>query len=218
MKQETEWNYDYEKILKNWKAQAFINMWLHSKSSYYYNTVNNILTYPVIILSAVSGATLFATDFYITRFIIAILSLITVIVACLLLELSPDQKSEQYLDISRKYTTLIRNIDYCLSIPFHMRENPVKFIENINIELENIADIEDIIPKFIINKFEKKYGNLDKILYGDEIIELLTDDIRTTNAAVTIASKFLKNRTLHKKNSGNTDFSISEGDTNIKDL
>jgi hypothetical protein len=182
------WNPDYEKILKDWKAQAFINMWLHSNSSYYYVKINDRLTYPVIIFSAVSGATLFATDNNISRLIIAILSLITVIISGLLIEVSPGQKSEQYMDIARRYTTLIRNIDYYLAIPIHMRENPIKFIKNINMEFDNIADIENIIPKNIINKFEKKYGNL----YGDEIIELLYEDIKTTNAALLIASKFFR--------------------------
>lgn len=208
MEEILEWNSGYENILKNWKVQAFINMWLHSKSSYYYVKINDLLTYPVIIVSAISSAILFATDHNLSRFIIAILSSIIVIVTGLLIELCPGQKAEQYMDIAKRYTTLIRNIDYCLSIPSHMREHPIKFIEIINIELDNISDIENIIPRFIIHKFEKKYGNLDKILFGDEIIDLLYEDIKTTNAAVLIASKFFK-YSNDRNNTSETDTEIT---------
>lgn len=197
------WNIDYEKILKEWKARSFVNMWLQMKSSYYYNGMNDCLTYPVIILSSISGATLFASNLNIARLITAVFSLATVILAGLLIEISPGQKAEQHMVSARRYTTLIRNIDYCLSIPSYMRIDPIKYIERVNNELDNISDIENIIPRYIIRNFEIHYGSLEKLLYGDEIMDLIVEDIKKMK----IASKLLR-----KGSNSNTNSEIDDND------
>lgn len=199
------WNTDYEKILKEWKAKSFVNMWLNMKSSYYYNSLNDWLTYPVIILSSISATILFSTDISIARLIIAIFYICTVIIAGLLIELSPGQKSEQYMVSARRYTILIRNIDYCLSIPPYMRTDPIKFIEKVNIELDNIADVENIIPKYIIKNFEKQYGSIEKLLYGEEIIDLITEDIKTMKIASKLLSRTSLNRNSDRTSEINSD-------------
>jgi hypothetical protein len=177
------WNTDYEKILKEWKARSFVSMWLQLKSGYYYVRINDWLTYPVIALSSVGSATLFASNSNTARLVIAMFSIITVIITGLLIELCPGQKAEQHMSTMRRYTTLIRNIDYCLALPPHMRPEPITFIDKTNIEMDNISEYENIIPKFIIAKFERRFGNLDKLLYGDEIVDLLAEDIKQTRIA-----------------------------------
>lgn len=177
------WTREYEKILKEWKARLFVSMWLQTSSSYFFMWINDILTYPVIVVSSVSSATLFSSSNNVARLIIAIFSIISVIITSMLIELRPGERQEQYMSTSRKYTTLIRNIDYCLAIPPHMREDPELFIDKVNIEMDNIIDQEDIAPIMVIRKFEKKFGNLDKLLYGEEIVDLIMEDIKTMKIA-----------------------------------
>ena len=172
------WTSDYEKIVVEWRAKSFVNMWLQLKSAYYYETINDILTYPMIVFSSVSGATIFATDTLYTRLIIAILSLITVVITGILIEVRPGQKAEAHFACMRCYTALIRNMDYCTSLPFNLRPEPIHYIDKVNNEIIRMSDQDILIPKFIITKFEKKFGNLDRILYNNEIVDLLEEDIK----------------------------------------
>lgn len=171
------WKVDYEKILKEWKARAFINMWLQLHSSYYYKFINNALTFPVIILSSISSATVFAIEDQTARYVIATFSIMSVIMTSLMMEFSADQKQEEHLSTTRQYTKMIKDIDYCLSLPVEMRPEPVQYIEKINNEFDNIK--EAIVPKNVIKKFETKFGNLDKILYGEAIVDILMEDMNT---------------------------------------
>jgi len=187
-----EWSEEHENILKEWKAKAFVSMWLNTHSSYYYLRINDFFTYSMIITSSISSTLLFISDNNILRLIIAIFSTLLVIITGLLIELCPGQKSEQYISVAKRYTSLIRNIDYCLSVPSYMRENPLVIIERTNEELDNIAESENIIPKRILNIFEKKFGNIDKLLFGDEIIDLIKAEFKQFKNA----TKLLKNDSL----------------------
>lgn len=182
------WSNDYEKILKEWKARSFVYMWLQLKSGYYYMYINDLLTYPVIVLSSISSATLFASDDYIARIIIAVFSIISVILTGVLLELCPGQKTEEHSACMKRHATLIRNIDYCLSLPPQMRTDPIGFIDKVSTEMDFISENDNVIPKRVIHKFENRFGNLDKLLYGEEIMDLIAEDIKTMK----IATKLLR--------------------------
>lgn len=185
-----EWSDDHEKILKEWKARSFVNMWLQMKTGYFYSTVNDLLTYPIIVISSISSAALFAIHSNNTyRLVIAMMSMIVVILTGIMLEMSPGQRIEQHMSCTKRYAMLIRNIDFCLSIPRQMRAPPMSLIDKVSSEMDFIADNEDVIPKVIIWRFEKKFGSLDKLLYGDEIMDLLAEDIKTTR----MATKLMRN-------------------------
>ena len=97
-----------------------------------------------------------------------------------MMEFSPDQKQEEHLSTTRQYTKMIKNIDYCLSLPVDMRPEPIQYIEKINNEFDNVNETEAIVPKYVIKKFEIRFGNLDKILYGEAIVDILIEDMNTT--------------------------------------
>jgi hypothetical protein len=193
----SEWNENHEKILKEWKARLFVNMWLQMKTGYFYSSMNDVLTFPVIMFSSVSSATLFATNNNTARLIIAVLSIFTVILTGLMLEMSPGQRTEQHMSSTNRYAMLIRNIDFCLSIPRVMRAPPMFLIDKVSIEMDYIADNENVIPKRVICDFERKFGSLDKLLYGDEIMDLLEEDIKTTR----IATRLIRKTTMKRSQS-----------------
>lgn len=202
------WTEEYENILKDWKAKSFVYMWLQLKSGYHFIFLNNILTYPVIILSSVTSAALFTSDNELLRTILAIFSVITVVLTGIALEISPGEKLEKHMSSMKRHATLIRNIDYCLSLPKHMRADPTIFIEKVSIEMDFIAENENVVPRYVIRRFEKKFGKMDKLLYGEEIIDLLTEDIKTVKTVL----KLIKNPTYNKTNSDD-----SENQSNKKD-
>ncbi len=84
---------------------------------------------------------------------------------------------------------MIKDIDYCLSLPVEMRPEAIQYIDKINTEFDNINENEAIVPKSIIRKFEYKFGNLDKILYGEAIVNILQEDINTTRIATRLISR-----------------------------
>jgi len=168
----------------------FINMWLQLHSAYYYKFVNDLLTYPVILLSSFCSITLFASDDIQIKFVIALLSSINVILTGILIELNPGQRMEQYMGITKRYSTLIRSIDFCLSMPSHMREDPKDIIDKFGSEFDNLAEGDLIVPKYVLFRFRIKYGDVDKLRYGEEIIDLLTEDM----AVVTYIEKRIKSK------------------------
>ena len=195
------WTEEYENILKDWKAKSFVYMWLQLKSGYHFIFLNNILTYPVIILSSVTSAALFTSDNELLRTILAIFSVITVVLTGIALEISPGEKLEKHMSSMKRHATLIRNIDYCLSLPKHIRADPTIFIEKVSIEMDFIAENENVVPRYVIRRFEKKFGKIDKLLYGEEIIDLLAEDIKTVKTVL----KLIKNPTYNKTNSDDSE-------------
>lgn len=187
----SEWPDEYEVIMKELKAKSFVNMWLQSKSASYYSHLNNILNYPLIVCNSISGATLFSTDVFAVRVVVGVISLLSVIVMGVNLEVKPGEKCDQHFTVSKRYNNLIRNIDMTLTIPKKLRNDPDVFLDKITSELDDIAETEKTPPQHIITLFEKKYGSLDRILYGEELVLLLKEELAN--------SKILKKLEEHKK-------------------
>lgn len=173
------WNDNYEIILKEWKAQLFTKMWLQDRSAYYYNIISNILSYSIILLTAFSSATLFSTEDIIFKYIIGSISLFNGILVTLSRQIKPGEKYQKFLLMSRKYMKLIKKIDKMIDIPRNMRTNPEDFIEKIKNEIDTLNK-EELTPPFrIIKSFENKYGKVEEALYGENIVQLLENDIKT---------------------------------------
>lgn len=172
------WLPQHEHILKSWKAKCFVNMWLQSKSRYYYAFIQNILTYPIIIITSCSGAVLFSYQFVTINYIVGILSLIAGILMAVMRQLKPEELGHTFSMTMRKYQTLIRKIDTILDVPPHMRKmTPESCIDKITYEIDSIIDSQLYPPIQIVWEFEKTFGNLHEILYGQDIIELLKRDL-----------------------------------------
>ena len=172
------WTQDYEKTIIEWKAKCFVNMWLQLQSAYHYERVNSAITYPIMIISTLSGATFIVLDNFYIKHLMAFFSLLSVILTGLFLQIHPDRKSQGHFRCMRLYSSLIREIDYSMNLPSKLRPKPIYYLYKINKIIDIISEKDIIIPRFVIFMFEKKFGNLDKILYGTEIIDILRQDIK----------------------------------------
>ena len=186
------WSTEHEKILKTYRARSFVNMWMQLRSGYYFIRLNDFLTYPIIFISSVSSAALFISNNNVIRLIIAILSTINVIITGLLIESSPGQKKEQHMACMKQYLSLIRTIDFCLNIPRNMRAPPITFLDRVNSQMDSIEYSEYVIPKHVVRNFEKKFGSLDKMFYGEEIANLIVEDIKHYNVIMRESKKIDK--------------------------
>ena len=170
---ECDWTDAHEDILKEWKAKCFVNLWLQDKSAYYYVRLYNLLSYPVIMLSSVSSAALFSTDNDIIKYFAGAMTLCSGVLTAITRQLKPGEMYQQHALTTRRYTNLLRNIDICLSLTVTMRPSPAHFLDKIGLEIENLASNQLDPPLNVIKRFERKYGPLDKMLYGEDIVELL---------------------------------------------
>lgn len=172
------WEERHENILKEWKVKCFIQAWLQTASGYYYKKIYDMLSFPVVIMSSISGATLFTTHNITAKYVIGSVSLVSGVMTAVLRQMRPDELFQQYIQISKRYQTLIRKIDTCLVLPHKMRPEPVLFIEKIGNEIDSLSKIQLYAPSYILRQFELKFGQLDQILYGEDIIELLKRDLQ----------------------------------------
>lgn len=170
---ESEWTEAHEDILKEWKAKCFVNLWLQDKSAYYYVRLYNFLSYPVIMLSSVSSAALFSSDNHTLKYIAGVMTLCSGVLTAVTRQLKPGEMYQQHALTTRRYNNLLRNIDICLSLTVTMRPSPAHFLDKIGLEIENLASNQLDPPLNVIRLFEHKYGPLDKMLYGEDIVELL---------------------------------------------
>lgn len=167
------WNEQHEEILKEWKAKCFVNLWLQDASSYFYTKLYNWLSYPVIIVSSLSSAALFSSDNLIIKYIVGVMTLSSGILTAITRQLKPGELHQQHSLTTRRYHNLIRSIDTCLSLTVPMRPQPSTFIEKIGLEIDTLAASQLDPPLKIIKQFEKKFGPLDRMLYGEDIVELM---------------------------------------------
>lgn len=171
------WERNHENILRDWKVKCFIQAWMQTASGYYFKHIYDLLSFPVVILSSVSGATLFITQNTTAKYVVGSISLLSGVMTAVLRQMRPDELFQQHIQTSKRYQTLIRRIDVCLSLPKGMRQDAYIFIDRVGNEIETLSKVQLYAPRYIIKKFEAKFGQLDQILYGEDIIELLKKDL-----------------------------------------
>jgi len=167
------WSYHHIQILKQWKAKAFVQLWLHDNSIYYYMFINNWMSYPIILISTTCSAVVLINDSVIMRIIIGVFSFINAILTAINRQLCPGSIMHEHFVMSKRYNNLIRNVDTCLCLTESMRPHPSVFIERVGMEIDNLANNTLSPPQYVIKKFERIFGTLDRMLYGEHVFELL---------------------------------------------
>lgn len=182
----SKWTQEHENILKEWKAKAFANLWLQTQSCYYYVHIYNWLAYLVIILSSFASATMFSLNpspddnckstfgasIDVIQYVVGTVSLLSAILTAIIRQLKPGEMYQQHATTAKRYHNIIRSIDACLSLAVEMRPDSISFIEKVGIELDNLANNQVDAPLRVIKKFEHTYGPLERILYGEDVVEL----------------------------------------------
>jgi hypothetical protein len=103
--------------------------------------------------------------------------MVSSILASLLRQVQPGELKQQHADVMRKYHFLITTIDACLSLTPNMRPSPEIFIEKIGFNIDNLITTQIDPPLYVIYQFEKAFGDLDSLLYGEDIMELVKMEV-----------------------------------------
>ncbi len=177
VKQNEEWCDTHEHILHDWKTKAFIDMWLQRESASYFSFIDNILMYPILLLSSCAGITLFVSGATWAIYLVSIANILVTILTALGQQLKPTEMCQQYTYIACRYAALIRSVDTCLELPKLMRPDPDVLIEKIGSEIDHLNTTQLAPPKYIIKRFEDIYGPIHLLMFGDDILQLLCKDL-----------------------------------------
>lgn len=177
---DTLWTLKHEDILKEWKAKCFVNLWLQDRSAIFYAKIYNWLSFPIMLISSASSAALFASHDPVIKKTVGVVTLVAGVLTALSRQLQPGELQQQHATTTRRYHHLIRHIDTCLSITPSMRPGPELFLERIGIEIDNLAETQLDPPMSIIWSFEKKFGPVDRLLYGEDILVLMKMKLETS--------------------------------------
>jgi len=192
------WLEAHEAILQGWKVTAFIDMWLQNKSAEYYRNVENMVTFPVILLSSASSITLFAASYTWTKYLVSVANVIVGILTALGRQLKCNEMCQEHSNMASRYQSLIRAVDTCLDLPRHMRPNPNVLIEKLGSEIDALSSSHLTPPYFVVRVFERTYGPIHQLMFGDDIIQLLKKDVKNRKIVKTLdkQSQDLKNISL----------------------
>ena len=77
-----------------------------------------------------------------------------------------------------------------------MRPTPTSFLEKIGIELDALESSQNDPPLMIVRRFEKKYGPLHRVLYGEDIVELTKIEIQANKFFDKLKARVSNNSSL----------------------
>ncbi len=178
------WRDSDVEMLRKWKSQCFVHMWLQSGSCYLYRLVYNILSFPIIILSTVTSGTLFASNTFEgtkIKYVAASGALVSAVLAALIRQLEPVEKAEQYSMTTSRYHNIIRDLDSCLAMRDDLRDPAKTFIDRVRTEMNAISTIEPTPSIFVVAAFRRRFGDVETALYGEDILEIVLRDIQARN-------------------------------------
>ena len=172
------WTQDSVRALLRWKSQAFVHMYLQDKSSYHFRLIYNALTFPVILLSTISSTTIFSADNTQVRVFVATVSITCACLAALQRQVRPAENAEHHWGTAHRYQSLIHRIESCLNMVPGMRPTMRRFVEAVRSEFDALLRTQRDPPRYVLSRFERSYGRVEGILYGDEIAEMIAQSLR----------------------------------------
>lgn len=177
-----KWITTHVDLLMAWKGQAFVHLWTQAATMYVYRRIYTLLSFPILIISSVTG-TIVYSNLPSIKYIISALSVLTAILTSLQRQVRPSERAQEHLAIVQKYSVLIRNINMTLNLPEDQRPDPATFIHQIKLELDALANSQPDPLELVIYWFNRRFHvSFEKALYGDSLREIIRRDHMITYA------------------------------------
>jgi hypothetical protein len=171
-------------LLERCKTKLFVQLWLQERSVYYFDWCNNVFAYSIILISSASSATLFSSTTSYVQYIVGTMSMVCGILTAVSRQMKPAERYQEHCITAERYQVLISKIDTYLSKPRSVEHDDSKFMTEVEFEINQLVASSLKPPAWVRRQFRKKYGNINTMLYGKEILDLMMKD--------TLASKYLK--------------------------
>ena len=176
-----EWMEYHDDILRNWKKQAAINLWLALASKYRFDIINNWLTYPCIVISASTSIGILGLDkFEGGKYALSSVVLFSAILTAISKHFGAAEKSQEFYMRSKDYFAFIRELDYILSLHFNERNNVIETLTRLKAQFDRIMDQQLDPPLDVIRQYEQKFKPLDDSILqlNDELLDVDSDSLR----------------------------------------
>lgn len=167
------WNAQYDMLLKTWRKQCAINMWLQLSSYYHYRRINRWLSYPSIIFSAVASVGIFSMadscsdDIQVERYVMGSFSLISAMLMSINNHIRSTERSHEHLQCSNNFLKLIRSLDYVLALNYDDRPSPTEVIAEYRASIDKILDVQPNPPMHIIKDYDKTHKSFESSMFED---------------------------------------------------
>lgn len=179
-----EWLPHHDEILRSWKKQAAINLWLALASKYRYDIINNWLTYPCIIISALTSIGIIGMDNIMWgKYAMSGLTLFSAILSAINKHYGAAEKSQEFYMRSKDYYSFIRELDYLLNLDVRERPMVYECLTRLRAAFDRIVDLQMEPPLEIIREYEKKFKPLEMSILGLQG-EVITDDNDTIASSI----------------------------------
>jgi len=171
----------HDVIMRRWKLQAFLQMHLHHDSHYFYRNVYNILSVPLIVLTTASSITIFSSSHTFIRYVVASMTICATILAGLVWQFQPAEKSQQHAMLAQRYRILLHSLESVMKTPPCMRQDVNSFMKSTQEEMDVLIVSQVDPPSLILTRHRKIFGSMNAILYGDDVVAALMNNIKTSN-------------------------------------
>jgi hypothetical protein len=171
--------YAVDKVLSKWKSQVFVHMRLQSLAHYHHTRTYNWLSYLTILFSGVTTASVIGSDSLGARYSSAILSMLIIVLTSLIRHIRPSECAQKHAESAQRFETLLQSMHSFKSLPSNLRAEDADFIEQMKSTLDELITSQLDVPSHVITAYEKKFGPIDGILYGDDVICVVANNLRT---------------------------------------
>lgn len=168
----SSWNEQYDTLMKNWRKQCAINMWLQMASHYYYRRIHQFLTYPSIIFSAVASVGIFSMSdcketSQIERYIMGSFSLLAALLTSINNHIQSLEKANEHKHCAYNFLKLVREMDYILTLRYEDRPPPGEVIADYRAHIEHIVDVQENPPLKVVQEYNKTHKSVENSLFED---------------------------------------------------
>lgn len=145
---------EYAQILKK---QCIINLYLQSKSAKVYNTIQNIITIPNIIIGGVMSVAIFSTSHDYWRITTGALAITSTILASMSKHFGAGERSQMHCSMVRHYNSLIQEIDMVLHLKDISEEEKHATMDRVRQQLNKLFDMQPEPSMFAVRQYENQY-------------------------------------------------------------
>ena len=167
---EIHWSNQLENLIAAEGEKARGLSWIHQRAETQYNTKNNYLSIPVIILSTLAGTasvgstSLFPGAQQLGSIVIGLVSIGVGILNTISSYFSFGRKAEAHRIAHLHYSKLFSNIAVELSLPRDERQTPTEILKTLRDSMERLAETTPSAPPAILDDFNRRFKDEDKTI------------------------------------------------------
>lgn len=160
------WLPEHEDLLQNWGEKIRYYAWMHYRSAAIYSRLHNMLTFPLIVVSAFTASANFTMignekKDTITMFVIPLSvgcgGLITAILSALTKLIQTAEMTTMHTESHRNFNKLMRTVTMELGLPPNQRKPPYEACTIVRTEFDRLIIEAPDIPESVIEEFNTKF-------------------------------------------------------------